>query len=116
MQVGYWAVRYTTRLLIKVNADNCSKKDFQLTSSSSAGGVVVEVDAWGGVGAAAHLLPQDPTRPADPRQARHSACLRHQQAQVLSFNVHCTGLNSVWPLKCLSNVLGRGSNFAQALQ
>ncbi len=48
-----------------------------------ADGVVVEVDAGGGLGPAAHLLPQNPTRSADPRQAGHPARLRCQQAQVL---------------------------------
>lgn len=50
-----------------------------------ADGVVVEVDAGGGLGPAARLLPQNPTCAADPRQASHPARLRRQQAQVLVF-------------------------------
>lgn len=96
-----------------IKAERCSISDFP---PFPAGGVVVEVDARGGVGAAAYLLPQDPTRPADPRQARHSACLRHQQAQVLSLSLHRTGLTLLWPLQCVCKVLGSGSNFAEALQ
>ena len=72
-----------------------------------AGRVVVEVDARGGLGAATYLLPQDPTRPADPRQACNSARLRHQQAQVLGLSVHGTSmlLRLLPALKGVDNVL-----------
>ena len=54
-----------------------------------SGGVVEGVDAEGCLGSAAHFVHENLSCPADPSQARHSAGLRHQQAQVRSANHSC---------------------------